>query len=148
MIKIVPLSKNNIDDICEIESLSLSTAWGKTEMEKELENKNAVYFCAEETNKTVGYIGMWNIAGEGNITNIAVHPDFRKRGIGFLLVNAMIEYSKRNNILFLTLEVNEKNKNAYSLYKKCGFYESGRRKKYYSNEFDAILMQLDIENER
>ena len=146
MINIVPLSKENLEDVCEIEKQSLSTAWGKKEMEKELENKNAVYFCAKKDEKTVGFIGMWNIAGEGNITNVAVHPDFRRNKIGELLVNEMISYSKSSNIAFLTLEVNENNKNAYSLYKKCGFYEIGRRKKYYSNKFDAILMQFDIEN--
>ena len=146
MINIVPLSKENLEAVCEIEKESLSTAWGKKELEKELENKNAVYFCAQKDGETVGFIGMWNIAGEGNITNVAVHPDFRKKGIGSLLVNKMICYSKNNNIAFLTLEVNENNKNAYSLYKKCGFYEIGRRKKYYSNKFDAILMQYDIEN--
>ncbi len=144
MIKIVPLKKNNLDDVCEIEKLSLDTVWGKKQMEKELENKNAVYFCAENDGKTIGYIGLWNICGEGNITNVAVHPDFRKRGIGKLLVLEMIKYAKENKLLFLTLEVSEKNENAYELYKKCGFYESGRRKKYYHNEFDAILMQLNI----
>ncbi len=143
MINIVPLSKENLNAVCEIEKLSLSTAWGKEQMEKELENKNAVYFCAQISEKTVGFIGMWNISGEGNITNVAVHPDFRRQGIGEILVNEMIAFLEKNKLLFLTLEVNEKNFSAYSLYKKCGFYEIGRRKKYYDNQFDAILMQYD-----
>jgi len=144
MINIVPLSFDNIDEVCEIEKLSIPSFWGRKQMEKEIENKNAIYFCTEENGKTTGFIGMWNIAGEGNITNIAVHPDYRKKGIGEALILKMIAYAKENRLIFLTLEVNEKNFPAYNLYKKCGFYESGRRKKYYDNKDDAVLMQYDI----
>ena len=146
MISFTGLSEKNIDDICEIESCSLDTPWGKNELLKELENKNAHYVCVECDNKIAGYIGVWNICGEGNITNIAVHPDFRNKGLGTLLIKEMIKYAKDEKFLFLTLEVSEKNIQAYNLYKKCGFYETGKRKKYYHNKYDAILMEYKIED--
>ena len=144
MIEFFGLSEENIYDVCEIEKLSLDTPWGEKEMRKELENKNSHYICIKEDEKTVGYIGVWNIAGEGNITNVAVHPDYRRKGYGKILVEKMKDYAKTEDFYFLTLEVNENNINAYNLYKKCGFYEIGRRRKYYHNTYDAILMQYDI----
>lgn len=144
MIEIVKMKYEHIDSVAQIENLCIDTPWGREQIEKELENEKATYFCAEDDGKTIGYIGVWSIAGEGNITNIAVHPDYQRKGIGFALLEEMKKYAKDEKMLFLTLEVNEKNEKAISLYKKCGFQEVGRRKKYYHNKYDAILMNYNI----
>lgn len=144
MIEIVKMKSEHICDVVNIESLCIDTPWGKEQIEKELNNEKATYFCAVTNEKVVGYIGVWNIMDEGNITNIAVHPDFQRKGIGFMLLSKMIEFAKNEKMIFLTLEVNEENKKAISLYKKCDFEIIGRRKKYYHNKYDAILMNYNI----
>ncbi|MBQ7792056.1 MAG: ribosomal protein S18-alanine N-acetyltransferase, partial [Clostridia bacterium] len=109
---------------------------------KDLENKNAVYVCLEEDGKVIGYVGMWNISGEGNINNVAVLPDYRRKGYGRLLLSHLISYAKEHQLLLLTLEVRASNEGAIHLYESCGFEVVGRRKKYYDNCEDAILMTL------
>lgn len=145
MIEIVKMKPEHIDFVAKIEELCIDTPWGKEQIKKELENKKATYFCAVANENVVGYIGVWNIMDEGNITNIAVHPGFQRKGIGYALLEEMKKFAKEEKMLFLTLEVNEKNEKAILLYKKCGFEITGRRKKYYHNNDDAILMNYNID---
>lgn len=144
MTQILKMKKEHIDKVCEIESLCIETPWGKDSLLKEIENEKAIYFCAVKDEEVIGYIGLWNILGEGNITNVAVHPDFQRMGTGYLLMEKMKEYAKKEKLLFLTLEVNEGNEKAISLYKKCGFETVGLRKKYYDNKYNAVLMNYNI----
>ena len=84
---------------------------------------------------------MWAIVDEGHITNIAVHPNFREKGVGTILLQSLIDHSKDWGCNSLTLEVRASNDAAKGLYKKFGFLEEGIRKNYYSdNEEDAIIM--------
>lgn len=145
MIEIVKMRFEHINCVSKIEELCIDIPWGKGQIEKELENEKATYFCAVTNENVVGYIGVWNIMDEGNITNIAVHPDFQRKGIGYALLEEMKNFAKKEKMLFLTLEVNEKNEQAIYLYKKCGFEIIGRRKKYYHNKDDAILMNYNID---
>ena len=81
------------------------------------------------------------MAGEGSITNIAVHPDYRHQGIASSVLEKLVSHSCDNKLEFITLEVRESNINAIKLYEKFGFEEVGRRKNYYSNNHEtAILM--------
>ncbi|MBE6063167.1 MAG: ribosomal-protein-alanine N-acetyltransferase [Clostridium butyricum] len=133
----------DIDDIVEISSLSFSHSWSKSSYEHELQNSLAKYFVAEINNKVVGFIGTWIIVDESHITNVAVHPDFRKNGIALKLINTMIAYCKDRGCIAYTLEVRAGNIPAILLYEKCGFKQDGIRKGYYQdNNEDAILMWL------
>ena len=89
---------------------------------------------------------MWIVFHEGDITNVAVHPDYRKQGVGNLLIDNLITLCKENNINSLTLEVRESNIPAQSLYKKHGFKEEGVRKNFYNNpkENAIIMWKYDI----
>ena len=98
-----------------------------------MQNKLAVYFVAKDNGKCIGYAGFWNVSGEGDITNVAVLPEYRKNGIG-----SMLE--------LLTLEVRKSNIAAQGLYKKYGFDIIGERKRYYSdNGEDAWIMTKSFE---
>ena len=77
------------------------------------------------------------------ITNIAVLPEMRQRGVGKALLEKLIEYAVNKKLVFLTLEVRVSNKAAISLYEKCGFKEIGRRKNYYEGREDALLLRRD-----
>jgi len=96
---------------------------------------------AEVDNKIVGYGGFWVVVDEGHITNIAVHPEYRSKGIGSKIMEGLIELAKKNGIISMTLEVRESNIVAQHLYAKFGFRPLGRRKGYYQdNNEDAIIM--------
>ena len=85
-------------------------------------------------------MGMWILADEGHITNVAVAKAFRRQGIGDALVEDFIRLAVQKQLVFVRLEVRESNLGAISLYEKKGFVPVGRRKRYYDNTEDAILM--------
>ncbi len=89
----------------------------------------------------VGYGGFWKMVDEAHISTIAVTPEERRRGIGELLLIAMIEAAQENGAAVLTLEVRKSNVSAQALYRKYGFEIAGERKQYYSdNHEDAWIM--------
>ncbi len=140
MISVASLTPQNVEGVASVERACFSTPWSRESFQKDLTNENAVYFCLEEAGKVIGYVGMWNILGEGNINNIAVLPDYRRKGYGRLLLERLIAYGEEHKLSFLTLEVRASNEGAIRLYSSCGFREVGRRKKYYDRQEDAILM--------
>lgn len=141
-IEIADMSAEDIDLVCEIESLSFKTPWSRESFAEELtKNSLARYIVAKVDGKVAAYGGMWIVLDEGHITNIAVHPDYRGRKIGEKLVRALIQKAKDNNAASITLEVRASNDAARSLYKKLGFEDSGIRKGYYADSGeDAIIM--------
>ena len=143
--KIEFMTKEHIPYIAEIEKEAFGEENAEKTLEKELENKISFYLAAKEDETVLGYIGIWNICGEGDIINIAVKGNYRKMGVGTFLMDSAIEYCKKNKITALNLEVRESNSPARAFYKKCGFKEVGERKKYYDGKETAVLMRLDIE---
>lgn len=139
-ISIEELSYKYVDDVYSIGKLSLEEAWEKSSISKEVKNDMAKYFVAIHENKAIGFAGMWIIAGEADVTNIAVHPDFRNKGIGMQVTSALLDYCKCNSISSITLEVRASNISAINLYKKLGFKEEGLRKGFYSDGEDGIIM--------
>lgn len=140
-IRFESLNESHIDGICEINKLSFATPWSKQSIENELTNRLARYIVAIDNDKVVGYCGLWLIVDEGDITNIAVHPDYRGNHISSYLLNNMIDLCKKEKATSITLEVRKSNIIAQNLYKKFGFVEEGIRKGYYQdNGEDCILM--------
>lgn len=89
----------------------------------------------------LAYSGFWHIADEVHISTIAVHPDWRGRGLGELLVLAMMREAVRQQAVMVTLEVRVSNETAQALYRKYGFEVTGVRRGYYhDNHEDAYLM--------
>lgn len=141
-IEIVPMSPDHIDQVMVVENLSFSVPWSKNAFVEEIKNnKFARYIVAKIDGKVVGYAGMWKVMDEGHITNIAVHPEFRRSGIGSRLLEGLIDIARREYIASMTLEVRKSNIAAQKLYEKFGFAEGGFRKGYYSdNGEDALIM--------
>ena len=135
------LKEEDIDGIVEIENLSFKVPWSRKSFEDDIANDMTIYLGAFVGGTPVGYMGLWDILDEGHVTNIAVHPDYRNRGIATALVDRMIEETEKRDIGAITLEVRRSNDIAIGLYKKFGFKEAGIRKRYYSdNNEDAIIM--------
>ena len=141
-IEVVRATIEDIDEIMYIEENSFSIPWSRQSVITEIKvNEFAIYFSAKIDGKTIGYAGMWHICDEGHITNIAVHPDFRKLGVGYELLNKLVCYAEDKAILYLDLEVRKSNIAAQKLYEKCGFVTEGYRKAYYAdNNEDALIM--------
>ena len=130
----------HITDILEVEKMSFSHPWTEKMFEEEISGKFSVYRVVVEDGKAIAYMGMWVLADEGHITNIAVSKNYRRQGVASLLLKDFINLAKEKNLAFMTLEVRESNEAARALYSSFGFCEVGRRKKYYENTEDAILM--------
>jgi len=99
---------------------------------------------AEKVDESIiGYGGLWLIIDEAHICTLAVHPDWRGRGLGELLLVALIERAMQMGAEIVTLEVRLGNHVAQSLYLKYGFQKVGRRRRYYSdNREDALIMTI------
>lgn len=139
------ISEMNLQDLENIKDCLLTdfdNFWSYNILKQELENGKSKYFVAKQENEIVGFAGILLIIDQVNIMNIVVKKDKRNFGIGSLLLEEIIRYSKIHNATSITLEVNEKNIPAIKLYKKYGFKQVGLRIKYYNNEDNAILMDL------
>ncbi len=116
--------------------------WSYNIFKSELENENSKYIIAILNNEIIGFAGIWQVIDEAHITNIVVRKDFRKLGIGSLLLEKLISICKNlESINSVTLEVNEDNIPAQKLYEKFNFKVLGKRKNYYNNKA-AIIMTL------
>ena len=139
---IVPFELTHVDGVAEVDKLSFALPWSRDSFEAEVSrNDFARYVVAVSDGKVIGYGGVWIIAGEGQITNIAVHPDFRGMGAACKMLEALIDICISESVNDMTLEVRVSNTPAINLYKKYGFVEEGLRKQFYEdNKEDALIM--------
>ncbi len=147
MIRFEMLSSENVNKVWELEKVCFKDdPWELNAFLAELENKISVYFVAidEETDLVVGYAGVWMMYDCANITNIAVHPEFRRTGLGSKMIELLIDISKEQKMDNITLEVRVSNVPAIELYKKHGFFEAGLRKRYYQGKEDALIMTKEL----
>jgi ribosomal-protein-alanine N-acetyltransferase len=137
------MKEEDVDAILDISSLSFSISWSKDSYLQELTNPVARYLVAKIDNKVVGFIGTWIVLDESHITNVAVHPSYRKQGIASSLLKEFLKYCKSQGCIAYTLEVRSGNKAARALYENHNFKQDGIRKGYYEdNKEDAIIMWL------
>ena len=139
------MRRGDLDQVLAIEQLSYLTPWSRMSFEREVgDNPVANYVVIEQDAVVCGYAGMWVLIDEVHVTNIAVHPDHRRRGLGQALLCELARRAGRQGVFRMTLEVRPTNFPAQTLYTKLGFVPRGRRKRYYSDTGeDAIIMWLD-----
>ena len=146
-IQINNMNLNDLESICSNLEKDFDDFWNYNILKNELQNPNSIYFVAKDKNNNIlGFAWILKILDEADITNIVVKKDYRNKGIGTMLLKHLILEAKKQNLLTITLEVNEKNKNAILLYKKFKFEELGIRKKYYNNTDNAIIMTLNLKS--
>ncbi|MDR1135459.1 MAG: ribosomal protein S18-alanine N-acetyltransferase [Clostridiales Family XIII bacterium] len=142
-IRIRPAKPGDASRMAELDKICFSQPWSKLAFTSELrENSAAKYFVCVRASRIIGYAGAWAVLDEGHITNVAVHPDFRRQGLAAMLLTELIAYMVKNTeTLKFTLEVRISNSGAIELYEKFGFERCGLRKKYYSDTMeDAVIM--------
>ena len=135
------MTHGDIPAVCEIEKACFPDPWSEASFESELSGKNpAVYVVAEEDGRVIGHMGVWYILDEGHITNVAVSPEARRKGVGRALVEESLRLGRESGLRGFTLEVRETNEAAIELYKSFGFETAGKRKNYYGQGLDGLIM--------
>jgi ribosomal-protein-alanine N-acetyltransferase len=139
------MQPSDIDSVLWVEESSFRTPWSRKLFEEEFKNPElSHYFVARVDNHVVGYMGFWLIQDEAHITNLAVHPGFRRHHIGEQLLQTVMAYAYQWGARRATLEVRISNEPAKKLYQKYGFANIAIRKSYYNdNKEDALIMWLN-----
>ena len=132
-----------LPEIAALERACFSTPWSEESLAMLTEDGN-VGFYVRIDGVVVGYGGMQCVLDEGQITDIAVHPDYRRRGIAAAILAAMIDYGRSNGLSVFFLEVRVSNAPAIALYRdRFGFETLGTRRNFYQNpKEDAWNMRL------
>lgn len=143
-LKNVGIQQMHISDLDNFNISDFDSFWNISNLKDELNSSSSYILCAKLDNSIIGFIDIKIIIDEADIMNIAIKNTFRRQGFASTLIKQIISFCSENNIKVIIYEVNEENFAAISLYKKNGFIECGKRKNYYDNKYDAILMKLNL----
>ena len=128
--------------IMALEQGSIAHPWPEEDIRRLITDDDKFALVQEgEGGSLIGYIGVSIVAGEASVGNLVVAADQRGRGLGTLLVEALVEELISRGAEEIFLEVEATNGPARSVYGKCGFAEYNSRKNYYGVGRDAILMK-------
>lgn len=140
-----PVTKADLQELLTLERASFPHPWSEEHILNEIDSPHSFPLLARrEDGSCAGYICPMLVLDEGQILNVAVQPSCRGKGIGRMLLEAALELFRKKGATVVHLEVRPTNATAISLYTRCGFITSGRRKAYYENGEDAILMKLEL----
>lgn len=142
-VNIVPMTADHLEELERLEKICFSRPWSRKMLAEELDNECAAFLVAEDpiTKEVVGYAGLLVMADEGYITNVAVFPEYRRRGVAGQIIAVFDNFARGNRLAFLTLEVRPSNAAAIALYQSFGFEAVGRRKNYYDlPKEDALIL--------
>ena len=133
----------------EIEQDSFSHPWNESSFREEL-RRGEISRCvviekgSGEAGLIAGFILAWMVADELHITNLAVTPEMRRKGIAVILLTHLLDIATEQAATWCTLEVRVSNAAARSLYKRFGFREVGVREGYYADGEDAVVLGLEL----
>ncbi|NOR12583.1 MAG: ribosomal protein S18-alanine N-acetyltransferase [Candidatus Aminicenantes bacterium] len=138
------MEEDDIPSVLEIENVSFQNPWQASTFSGEIVNRGISYpyvIMHRIFERIIGYIIYWKIQEEVQISNFAIHPDFRGKGIGEAVMRRVIKAIQRDGGVYVFLEVRPSNLAARSLYKKLEFEILGARKGYYHTPVeDALIM--------
>ena len=135
---------DDLDAMLSIERASFPDPWSKASLKEEIESE-CPPLVAERDGQVVAYLCLWGVLDERHITNLAVHPDLRRQGLGRRLLASAIAEATRAGCQRLLLEVRPSNVTALKLYRGLGFVELYRRRGYYIKPSeDGLVMVLEL----
>ena len=138
-----PMQRGDLDTVLELEKRIFTDAWSRASFEAELKNNRySRPLILELDGKMVGYAVAWIIFDELHIANFAIHPDYRRQGLGKYFLSDIL--SKFSQAEFAFLEVRRSNLPAIRLYESFGFRKIDVRKNYYRDGEDALVMVKDL----
>ena len=139
------MNESHVRQIAELEKLCFHDPWSENSIASELGNRLSVWLVALDEEKVVGYVGSQTVIDETDMMNIAVHPDYRNRGVATELIMELTQQLKKRGSRGLMLEVRESNSAAISLYEKHGFVQVGCRRNYYRNPREnALILRKEL----
>lgn len=142
MITVRAMQAKDTEAVAKLEEMIFSQPWSRQGFLDALNLGNTIFLVAEERERILGYIGMYFSIDEGEITNVAVNPRQRCRGIGELLIREIKKEAERRSIARIVLEVRVSNHSAIRLYERNGFQNLGVRKDFYRFPTeDAYIMR-------
>lgn len=137
------MKEEDLGTVAQLEQTVFSVPWSEHNLRESLSRPEYLFLVAEEDGKITGYAGLLMIAGEGDVTNIAVFPENRGHGTGSALTEALISEGRKRGMNAFTLEVRVSNQSAIHIYEKLGFRSEGVRKGFYEKpKEDALIMWL------
>lgn len=138
------MNESHLDDVVNIENTCFAHPWSRKDLEAQISLDTSHFIVATVNGRAVGYMGLQIFSHEGYVTNVAVLPEYRRRGIAESLINAQM----KNDMRFITLEVRKSNAAAIALYEKSGFENVGIRPKFYTAPTeDAVIMTKYFEEQ-
>ena len=141
---ITKMTQDHVSQIAEIEKICFNDPWSENSISSELNNRLAYWLVTLDEDVVAGYVGSQTVLGETDMMNIAVHPNYRKRGIATDLIQALIAALTAQGSHSLMLEVRSTNEPAKNLYRKLGFEAVGIRRNYYRNpKEDALILRKE-----
>lgn len=149
-IRIDPMRQRDLDEVLAIEKASFPNPWSRHAFLYELrQNRVAALWVARPTGlggpPVLGYLCLWVVADEVHVTNLAVHPAYRRQGIGRQLLGELLRLYRGRGAVRAMLEVRPSNSEARHLYEAFGFKVVGTRRGYYFDTGeDALVMEADL----
>lgn len=141
MISVRKMQAADVEAVSQIEAAVFSQPWSRQGFLETLKMKNTIFLVAEENEKILGYAGMYAALDEGEITNVAVAPEARCRGVGQRLIEEIKKEAEKKSVVQIILEVRVSNNSAIRLYRRNGFVSCGIRKGFYDfPKEDAYIM--------
>lgn len=144
------MQDRDLDAVAAVERVSFVAGWPPTAFQRELQhNAMARYVVLEgaasgAAHQIVAFGGLWLQVDEAHVVTVAVRPECRRAGYGLVVVRALLDVARDEGMQAATLEVRVSNEAARKLYRGCGFYEVGERKRYYAdNGEDAVIMTTE-----
>ena len=148
MIRFTEMKADHVAQVAQLEQLCFADPWSEKSIASELNNIWSYWVVALWDDTVIGYIGSQSSFDETDVMNVAVHPDFRRKGIAESLIETLIKELKNRGSHALMLEVRASNVPAIALYEKLGFLQVGCRKNYYRNpKEDALILRKEWEYE-
>ncbi len=140
------MKADHVAQVAQLEQLCFADPWSEKSIASELGNIWSYWLVALDGERVVGYIGSQTSVDETDVMNLAVHPDYRRRGIAESLIEMLVAELKERGSHALMLEVRASNAPAIALYEKMGFAQVGCRKNYYRNpKEDALILRKEWE---
>ena len=138
----IRVRREHLGGIAALESLCFAEPWSEKSLELLVGNTAFGLTCLDAEGVPVAYVGMMTVLDEGQITNVATHPEHRRKGLADKLLAALLCEARRLGLQTLSLEVRKSNAAAIALYEKHGFRVVGKRNHFYQNPREDALVML------
>ncbi|MGD1857765.1 MAG: ribosomal protein S18-alanine N-acetyltransferase [Leptolyngbyaceae cyanobacterium] len=134
------LTEELLPAVLQLDQVCLGGLWTADGYRREIDSPNSDLLVLAAEQRIIGLGCLWAIVEEAHITTLAIHPDYHRQRLGQLLLTQLLQSARQRALTRATLEVRASNQRALNLYQKFGFKTAGRRKRYYQNDEDALIL--------